>query len=252
MAIPRASVQGTSTANTICTPILPVSHESSGTQTISSSTHYIATTTHHPSADDVAISRILMLNVQSINPSARSRCRWKILYLRKQLAGKKDIPFIALTETWLKPYVTDAMVDIDRYNVFRCDRSTRVGGGVMLYCQENLPITNVHILMTKFAKLCFVQCTCAISKSVFCIVYRPPDCTEQSFKLCLSFIYNYLDSVSDEFELNILGDFNFPRVIWSSYTILPGGSDAEKKCCKLFFDFMSDHLCRQLITEPTR
>ena len=142
------------------------------------------------------------------------------------------------------------MVDIDGYNVLRCDRSTKVGGGVMLYCQENLPITNVHIFDDKICQT--LLCSCAISKSVFCIVYRPPDCTEQSFKLCLSFIDNYLDSVSDEFELNILGDFNCPRVIWSSYTILPGGSDAEQKCCKLFFDFISDHLCRQLGTEPTR
>ena len=44
---------------------------------------------------------------------------------------------------------------------------------------------------------------CAISKSVFSIVYRPPDCTEQSFKSCLSFNNNYFDSVSDELELNI-------------------------------------------------
>ena len=96
----------------------------------------------------------------------------------------------------------------------------------MLYCQENLPITYVQIFDDKICQT--LLCTCAISNSVFCIVYRPPDCTEQSFKLCLSFIDNYLDSVSDEFELNILGDLNFPRVIWSSYTILPGGSDAEQ------------------------
>ena len=166
--IPNNSIQGTSTANTICTPILPASHESSGAQTIPNSTHSVATT-HRPSADDVAISRIWMLNVQSINPSARSRCRWKIPYLRKQLAGKKNVPFIALTETWLKPYVTDAMVDIDGYNVFRCDRSTRVGGGVMLYCQENLPITNVQLFDDKICQA--LLCTCTISKSVFCIVY---------------------------------------------------------------------------------
>ena len=64
----------------------------------------------------------------------------------------------------------------------------------MLYCQENLPITNVQIFDDKICQA--LLCTCAISKSVFCIVYRPPDCTEQSFKLFLSFIDNYLDPES--------------------------------------------------------
>ena len=74
-----------------------------------------------------------MLNVQSINPSANSRCRWKLPYLKKQLAEKSEnIPFIALTETWLKPYITDAMVDIEGYYVFRSDRSTRTSKDMMI------------------------------------------------------------------------------------------------------------------------
>ena len=84
------------------------------------------------------------------------------------------------------------------------------------------------------------------------IEYRPPECPEQSFKSCTSFISDYCDSVSDDFELNILGDFNFPRVNWSSHTVLPGDSESEQRSTKLLFDFMSDYLCDQVITEPTR
>ena len=96
------------------------------------------------SNNDVAVSRVWMLNVQSINPSANSRCRWKLPYLKKKLAKKSEnIPFIALTETWLKPYITDAMVDIEGYNGFRSDCSIMTGGGVLVYCHERIPITNV-------------------------------------------------------------------------------------------------------------
>ena len=162
----------------------------------------------------------------------------------------ENIPFIALTETWLKPYITDAMVDIEGYNVFRSDRSTRTGGGVLWYCHERIPITNVQRYddMTCQALLC----TCEISNSILCVVYRPPECPEQSFKSGTSFISDYCDSVSDDFELNILSDFNFPRVNWSSHTILPGGSESEQRSTKLLFDFMSDYHCGQVITEPTR
>ena len=119
--------------------------------------------------------------------------------LRKQQAG--NFPFIALT------------VDIDGNNVFRCDRSTSVIGGALLHCQENLPVKQSQtstFLMTKFAKLCFVQ------------VQSPRRC----FKLCIDpltvqsealnnvwlFINNNFESVSEKFKLNILGDFNYPRV----------------------------------------
>ena len=191
-----------------------------------------------------------MLNVQSINPSANSRCRWKLRYLKKQLAGKSEnIPFVVLTETWLKPYITDAMVDIEGYNVFS-DRSTRTGGGVLVYCHERIPITNVQRYDDRTCQA--LLCTCEISNSILSVVYRPPECPEQSFKSCTSFISDYCDSVSDDFELNILGDFNFPRVNWSSHTVLPGGSESEQRSTKLLFDFMSDYLCDQVITKPTR
>ena len=69
-----------------------------------------ATHTYCPSsADNMATSRIWLLNIQSMNPSARSPYRWKFPYLSKQIAEatakNATISFIALTETWLKQYV---------------------------------------------------------------------------------------------------------------------------------------------------
>ena len=37
----------------------------------------------------------------------------------------RQIPFIALTETWLKPYIHDSQVNIEGYLVSRSDRGTR-------------------------------------------------------------------------------------------------------------------------------
>ena len=84
-----------------------------------------------------------------MNPSARSKTRWKLPYLRNELlkytSRKLPLQFIAITETWLKSYITDGQIDIEHYNVSRSDRSTRTGrGGVLLYSHESVPITDVQ------------------------------------------------------------------------------------------------------------
>ena len=141
----------------------------------------------------------------------------------------ENIPFIALTETWLKPYITDAMVDIEGYYVFRSDRSTRTSKDMMIG----------HVRR---------YCVHARYQILYFVLYID----HWSYKSCISFISDYCDSDSDDFELSILGDFNFPRVNWSSHTVLPGGSESEQRSTKLLFDFMSDYLCDKVITEPTR
>ena len=83
-------------------------------------------------------------------------------------------------------------------------------------CKKPIYFNLFLIYFYLFDRTCqALLCTCEISNSLLCVVYRPPECPEQSFKSCTSFISDYCDSVSNEFELNILGDFNFPRVNWS-------------------------------------
>ena len=51
------------------------------------------------------------------------------------LVAKPDI--VVVSETWLKPSVTDTVIHIDGYNVFRADRKGRAGG-VAIYTAEKL------------------------------------------------------------------------------------------------------------------
>ena len=85
-----------------------------------------------------------VLNIQGMNPSARSAGRWKIDALRSyvdvECERKVWIPFISITETWLKSYITKAQVNIPNYNVFRADRKLRTRGGSLLYIHEGIPI----------------------------------------------------------------------------------------------------------------
>ncbi len=142
------------------------------------------------------------------------------------------------------------MLNIDGYNVFRSDRDTRVGGGVLLYSHEQLPITNVQTFDDKMCQA--LICTCEISKNIMCVVYRPPDSTEQSFLSCLDFISNYIGTDNGGYELCLLGDFNLPHVEWSTNSLTPGAPTSSQNCATHLLNFMSDHLCSQFIMEPTR
>ena len=44
---------------------------------------------------------------------------------------KPDV--IVLTETWLHGEIGDAEISIEGFNIFRCDRETHRGGGVVFY-----------------------------------------------------------------------------------------------------------------------
>lgn len=82
----------------------------------------------------------MLLNAQSMNPSASSHCRYKIQEIEAlvgdEVCSGNLVPFIAITETWLENHVADAQISLMNYNISRCDRKGR-GGGVLLYSHES-------------------------------------------------------------------------------------------------------------------
>ena len=140
---------------------------------------------------------------------------------------------------------------IPGYNLFRCDRSARVGGGVALYSHDELPITNVQTYDDKYCQA--LICTCESQKLFICVVYRPPECPSLSFRSCLDFIDQYIAQGADgEYQLSLLGDFNLPIIGWSNHSIFPGGSACSIETAGLLLDFMSENLCTQHVFHPTR
>ena len=98
-----------------------------------------------PNARKNLYSSMLLLNAQSINPSAPSKSKWKVRAIQSIIIEEKaknhSIPFIGITESWLKSYISDAQVNIPGYIVSRSDRSGRLGRGALLYSHINLPIS---------------------------------------------------------------------------------------------------------------
>ena len=199
---------------------------------------------------------MVVLNIEGMDPSARSESRWKISSLRDLVLQKSEhnffIPFISITETWLKPYIHDAHVSIQDYNIFRSDRRVRTRGGALLYIHQSIPVINSDTYDDCVCEA--VICTSA-RKNIIASIYRPPKASTQSFCDAIDFIEAFINKECsgnpEHYQIIITGDFNFPDVSWDdlSAASCPSESRASAEC---LLGFMSRLLLAQYVNVPTR
>lgn len=140
-------------------------------------------------ADKTNVLNICHFNACSIYP--------KIDYIRKIIHGS-SISVICVSETWLGKHHTNAMVNIDGFNLVRNDRVNGRGGGVCIYISTNFNF-KVHGIPNTGAKLeyLFVEIVLTVDKVVIGCVYNPPRCVD------FSGIDNVLQSLSPLSEHNV-------------------------------------------------
>ena len=171
--------------------------------------------------------------------------------LNAQFENNHSIPFVVLTETWLKSYVTNAQLHIPGYEVSRCDRNKKRGGGVLLYSHQNLPISQESLLDDGTCQVLF--CRFDTIKTCLAIIYRPPHSSSSSFKNIIKFLESEYEALGDDsYKMCFTGDFNFPGIDWESQTIQPGESLEDQASANLLLNFMSTNLLCQYINVPTR
>ena len=156
--------------------------------------------------------------------------------------AKTDLFF--LTETWLHENITTSMVNINNYEIVRSDRLIKRGGGVALYYKKHiqvevLPRPSISPTNTNFDFLCV-----KIKGSIkFLCFYIPPDsskCPLTMINVCK--VISFYLSTSTPFIL--LGDFNLPKINWSTYT-------AECHSADIFLDYCIENGLSQCITSAT-
>lgn len=121
-----------------------------------------------------------------------------------------DTDILVLSETWLKPSITNNMIHIDGYNIFRTDRANK-GGGVAIYAKSSLVCCVVEALTKpKFFELCAIKVNLP-SGSTLTVVgcYRPPLAVAGATAL----LFDFLNKLPNEYI--VLGDLNWD---WLSST----------------------------------
>ena len=189
-----------------------------------------------------------------MNPGLNSRSFWKIGRLRELIANatKQGIftPFIAIAESWLKPFIPDAHLHLDNYHIFRADRLGPKNGGALLYIHNTIPIEK-SLSYDDDTCNCVV-CLSTVKKCIVASLYRPPNSSSESFSKVLNFLDEFITKCNNNNKLNIIvfGDFNFPGVRWD------GSENFTCPSASISFPFLSsfisNHFLSQQVTKNTR
>lgn len=125
------------------------------------------------------------------------------------LQCKYDV--IALTETFLNSSVLDGELFTSEYVVVRNDRTGDVGwGGVLLAvrnCYTVQRVTNVDAYTPDMELLFAIIGGKSVEKFLCCVVYLPPNCSDNLYLDVLTCIENAIISYSS-LNVVIIGDFN--------------------------------------------
>lgn len=108
--------------------------------------------------------RVATLNIRSL--------RHKVDDLER-LLRKHNIDVIGITETWTDDSITDSTIAIDGFSSVRLDRRTQQGGGVCIYCRNDVPFRARHDLEGQNIEATWIEVG-SREKVYFCCAYRPP------------------------------------------------------------------------------
>ncbi len=130
----------------------------------------------------------------------------------------EKLELLALTETWLNECDRSKINEMtpETHTFVHIPRSDRKGGGVGLLLQKSC--NKIKIATTiKFASFEHMQVTCELGgkKTVFIVVYRPPNLSDKVFIDDFRKYQETLDMVSA--NVYIWGDFSIVSVLGGVY-----------------------------------
>jgi hypothetical protein len=155
------------------------------------------------------------------------------------LCNKPMIDICGFTESFLTNITPDACLNVDGYNMYRKDRVTRAGGGIIVYVSEKWNIIRRDELESEELETMWLEITFSKSKSLFlCYVYRPPNSP-----------VTWFDSFGDQLER--AAQFNCETILIGDFNI-----DAMSNNASRIYDQWNDIIninnFTQVVTEPTR
>ena len=153
---------------------------------------------------------------------------------------------VALCETFLSDVISDSEISISNYNIIRCDRYSRIGGGVCIYLKQSICY---DLLLSYSNSVCDLLIIRLIQPELIVIlIYGPPSCSGPQFEdvnLKMKSVMFKLTSPLP--NIIMLGDFNLPTMSWSQ----PGDCFISRVFCPFvnhyFFNNMLIYLQGKII-----
>ena len=120
--------------------------------------------------------------------------------------GKPNL-ILGISESFLDDSWSSAALAVDNYNLFREDRRTGAGGGLLIFVPSHLPVKRRSDLEIEGVETIWLELQFPRSKSrLFCFVYRPPS-ANAAFTGLLEEMLSHSDCKN--LCTVVLGDLNF-------------------------------------------
>ncbi|XP_053388820.1 uncharacterized protein LOC128551897, partial [Mercenaria mercenaria] len=161
---------------------------------------------------------------------------------------KPDV--IAFTETWLKPDICSSEIfpEDNQFQVFRDDRTSGKGGGVMLAVSNRFVCEEQPDLKTDpDCNIVWTKLNIPGVKTIYLSAFYKPHENDQYSLLSL---WNSLQNVPRNSIVWILGDLNMPDIDWTSGTVRD--SCKFKSLYEQFLENLTNFNLDQVVKEPTR
>ncbi|MCP4486730.1 MAG: endonuclease/exonuclease/phosphatase family protein, partial [Gammaproteobacteria bacterium] len=145
--------------------------------------------------------------------NARSLCN-KIGSLRGLLATL-EFDVVLVVETWLSGAILDSQLHACLpYNILRCDRPYRRGGGVAIFYKSELRMVHVPIdPIYSEVELCALDLVGRVNSVRLICSYLAPDAVPVS----ISSTIHCINSLTCEaLPVCLVGDFNMPGIDWTT------------------------------------
>lgn len=146
--------------------------------------------------------------------------RSKLKNVRAALSDCADTYGIfVLTETWLKPDVSDNEIFNDSWIVYRCDRASTTiqkneGGGVLIAVSKSLSSSLIPTSCVGVEQL-WVKISFGGSSLLLGGVYLPPDALTERYSEFMEEARVMCETIECD-SVMVMGDFNLPDISWST------------------------------------
>lgn len=121
---------------------------------------------------------------------------------------------VLLSETWLKPSVSSSEVFSPNYVVFRKDRLSSNGGGVLIAVSSKLSAELVDISCAIDIEFCCVRVKIGCGNIFFTCSYVPPRSNIDIYRKHIDSLGCIVSRIDDGDNIIAVGDFNLPSVSW--------------------------------------
>ena len=184
---------------------------------------------------------LIHLNVNSLLPKIDEIC---------YIAERTKAAVIGITESKLEESIFLSEIQIDNYDLLRCDRN-RNGGGVACYIRSDISYVQKDFFPNVIENIFFEILLPKTSPITVGIMYRPP--SQTNFLEILNMTFEKVDV--DKKEIYILGDFNINMYHNNRYIVRDDNTISSKFLShdiKNYHQFCTMHGLKQLIQSPTR